>query len=147
MEMHPSRRSSLFLIELMIAILFFILAATICVSLFVKSHNLNQESQNLNHAVNAAVSVTEVFNHCQDPLNRLIELYPEGMADDSSFTIYYTSNWELCSSTEAIFALRLTTSIEDSMMFGTIRVMEPENVLYQLELKKYTGLEGGTHEI
>ena len=40
MERTPAKRSSLFLLELMIAILFFCLASAVCVQIFVKAHTI-----------------------------------------------------------------------------------------------------------
>ena len=58
-----SRRSSLFLLELIIAIAFFSIAAAVCVQFFAKSHDLEQESSRLNHAVHLATSAAEEFRY------------------------------------------------------------------------------------
>ena len=42
MERTPAKRSSLFLLELMIAILFFCLASAVCVQIFVKAHTISR---------------------------------------------------------------------------------------------------------
>lgn len=47
MERTPAKRSSLFLLELMIAILFFCLASAVCVQIFVKAaHDQPQRHRN-----------------------------------------------------------------------------------------------------
>ena len=46
-----AKSSSLFLLELVLAILFFSLASAVCVQFFVKSHILSRDAQRLNHAV------------------------------------------------------------------------------------------------
>ena len=51
MERTPAKRSSLFLLELMIAILFFCLASAVCVQIFVKAHTISRETQELNTAL------------------------------------------------------------------------------------------------
>ena len=51
MERTPAKRSSLFLLELMIAILFFCLASAVCVQIFVKAHTTSRETQELNTAL------------------------------------------------------------------------------------------------
>ncbi len=57
-------RSSLFLMELIVAILFFSLASAVCMQLFAKAHTLSKKSINENHAVNEAVSLAETFLAC-----------------------------------------------------------------------------------
>ena len=67
MKARQTKHSSLFLMELLIAILFFILASAICVNFFVQSHLLEQDSINLNHATNAATSAAEIFLSEESP--------------------------------------------------------------------------------
>ena len=45
-----AQSSTLFLLELILAILFFSLASAVCVQFFVKSRLLSRGAQNLNHA-------------------------------------------------------------------------------------------------
>ena len=67
MERTPAKRSSLFLLELMIAILFFCLASAVCVQIFVKAHTISRETQELNTALEKVSGYTELFladAHC-----------------------------------------------------------------------------------
>ena len=49
--MNNSSKSSLFLIELILAIFFFIIAMAVCLQLFVKAHTLSNDTISMNHAV------------------------------------------------------------------------------------------------
>ena len=126
MRIRPSRRSSLFLLELLFAILFFILASTICVRLFVKSHTIETEASDLNHAVNCASSVAELLQ--------------AGHMD--SCTIFYDENWAETTAEDACYRLVLETSLEDSFLFGNIRISKSDRLLYELDVKYYRP-EGG----
>ena len=137
MNGQPTRRSSLFLMELIVAILFFILAASVCVHLFVKSHTLESESIDLNHAVSAAASVAEILRNEEDPDAFLAQFYSDGVAAENSFSIYYDKNWTPCSSAEAIYTLKLETETANSFLTGKITVLEDADSLYQLTVKKY----------
>lgn len=55
-------RSSLFLIELTISILFFALASAACIQLFVKAHLLDQNTQELNRMVIWSQNLAELWN-------------------------------------------------------------------------------------
>lgn len=56
-----SSKSSLFLIELIIAILFFALASAVCIQLFVKSHLLGETTTEENHALLMCQNLSEIY--------------------------------------------------------------------------------------
>ena len=80
MERTPAKRSSLFLLELMIAILFFCLASAVCVQIFVKAHTISRETQELNTALEKVSGYTELF--LADALTEDTEV-SSGMQSDS----------------------------------------------------------------
>lgn len=61
-------KSSLFLMELIIALLFFSLASTVCIRLFVNAHSLSGQTVDMNHAVNYAQNMAEAFTGCDGDL-------------------------------------------------------------------------------
>lgn len=141
MNRQPARRSSLFLMELIIAILFFSLASTVCVRFFIKSHSLEENSRNLNHAVTAATSVAEIFRSQERPFLCLSAEFPLGEATEKSYQFYYDKSWALCSSEDASYTVLLDIETADSFLIGNISVSENENSLYQLNIKKYLDKE------
>lgn len=54
-------KSSLFLMELILALLFFSLASTVCIRLFVKAHTISTDTQDLNYAVTQSQNLAEAF--------------------------------------------------------------------------------------
>ena len=92
--MQPSRRSSLFLLELMIAILLFILSAAICIQVFVKAHTIEVKSTSLNEAVLASESVAEIFRSEEDFEMLLSDTLQADKLADDRFQIYYDKNWK-----------------------------------------------------
>ena len=64
-------KSSLFLMELIIALLFFSLASTVCIRLFVKAHSLSSQTVDMNHAVNYAQNMAETFIGCDGDLQAM----------------------------------------------------------------------------
>lgn len=64
-------KSSLFLMELIIALLFFSLASTVCIRLFVKAHALSARTVDQNYAVNYAQNMAEAFTGCNGDLQTL----------------------------------------------------------------------------
>ena len=141
MDNQHTRRSSLFLMELIIAILFFSLAAAICVRLFVKSHTLEKDSINLNHAVNTATSVAEIFRSQNDIYSLLQEQFPDGELTETSYRFFYDKNWNLCDVSTAEYIISLHTEESNDFLLGTVDVTNHETALYQLQLKKYIAKE------
>ncbi len=75
MKIKQSSKSSLFLIELIIAIFFFIIAATICTRLFVKSYTISNETISINHAVLWTQNLAEIFSNQNGDYQLLKEIY------------------------------------------------------------------------
>lgn len=87
-------KTGLFLMELMMAILFFCLASAVCVQMFVKGHLLSNESVDLNHAVVRCESLAEAFYSCDGNLQEISHLFNGSSLDYDTQTItidYYDS--------------------------------------------------------
>ena len=69
-----SSKSSLFLMELIIAILFFSLASAVCIQLFVKSHTLGKTTTDENKSLLMCQNFSEIF----------LGIIPEYYASDSN---------------------------------------------------------------
>ena len=106
-----ARKTGLFLMELIIAILFFSLAATICIQLFVKSHMISERSIALNHSILLAQNTAEIFYATNGDLEKTASLLGCGessgtaaIADSdnaSTLTLFYTDKFDCLDSAEA----------------------------------------------
>jgi len=83
MQTKNSSKSGIFLMELILSILFFSIAAAVCVKLFVTSHQLSDQSVNLNHAVAMAESIAEAFYGCNGNAGELEILFPDAQMDET----------------------------------------------------------------
>ena len=91
MQTKNSSKSGIFLMELILSILFFSIAAAVCVKLFVTAHRLSDQSVNLNHAVAMAESIAEAFYGCNGNVGELETLFPDaGMDEQTMLTINNT---------------------------------------------------------
>ena len=81
MQTKNSSKSGIFLMELILSILFFSIAAAVCVKLFVTAHRLSDQSVNLNHAVAMAESIAEAFYGCNGNVRELETLFPDAGMD------------------------------------------------------------------
>ena len=136
MQTKQTHHSSLFLFELMIALLFFILAATICIRLFVKSHTLEMINQERNHAVSNAITVAEMIRSTENPLPFLQKEYPLGSCNNSGYIVYYDSTWTPCSASVGVYFMELQLKIQDDFLLGFIDLYKSDHILYSLTIKK-----------
>ena len=122
MKMAKKRHSSLFLIELMIALLFFSLAAVVCVQFFIQSHLLSQKAVNLNEAVLLATSIAEEFRARDGEME--------------SQTIYLDDTWQPTEANLAIFTTTVKVEpAEGTMMQANIIILGLEDApIYELEV-------------
>lgn len=110
-----ARKTGLFLMELIIAILFFSLAATICIQLFVKSHMISERSIALNHSILLAQNTTEIFYATNGDPEKMASLLGCGessgtaaIADSdnaSTLTLFYTDKFDCLDPAEAASAV------------------------------------------
>ena len=84
MQTKNSSKSGIFLMELILSILFFSIAAAVCVKLFVTAHRLSDQSVNLNHAVAMAESIAEAFYGCNGNVGELETLFPDAGMDEQT---------------------------------------------------------------
>lgn len=82
MKNNSRSRSSLFLMELILVILFFAVAGSICVQIFVKAHLLSQSASDLNRALNLAQSAAAGLDASGGSLKDLAVQFPEGTLAD-----------------------------------------------------------------
>ena len=126
-------KSSLFLMELIIALLFFSLASTVCIQLFVKSYTLSQETTDLNYAINSAQNMAEAFIGCNGDLSFIASLFEE-----YTVSIHESS----LSFTEDEYTTLLTISSDDAipgLLLGEISVVrDPSSfTIYELTVEHY----------
>ena len=130
MERTPAKRSSLFLLELMIAILFFCLASAVCVQIFVKAHTISRETQELNTALEKVSGYTELF-------------LADALTEDTE--VFYDADWQECSKDEASYEIVIRVEPDGKLLHGTFTVQrlsgeQPEEI-YSVETDRMTGTE------
>lgn len=133
------RSSGLFLMELILAILFFSIASAVCVQIFVKSHLLSVESRALNQAVNKCTSAAEYISAVSD---EELEIGTE--------TIYYDGDFMECGREEALYMMNVDTEEEDGMVDAHIEMRQADKmdgkVIYELNIVHYTARRTGYEE-
>ena len=128
MKRRMSGRTGLFLLELIIAIFFFIIAAAVCIQLFVKSHMLGRETEELSEAIKICTNYAEQYS--ADACGALEK--------------YYDASFGECTLAEAVYVLRVLEVVDEEDVQGTlatasisIRKLQEESPLFAISLTKY----------
>lgn len=140
-----AQSSTLFLLELILAILFFSLASAVCVQFFVKSRLLSRGAQNLNHAVNECSGIAEIVNSSDSMDSALAviqDIYQEADIsgeDSPTVNIYYDKNFTPCKTGQETFILKTALQLDDHMLTADISMEEtkPDSSFYQLTVRHY----------
>ena len=131
MKVRESSKSSLLLLELMISIVFFALAAAGCVQVFAKAHMLSQEAGRLDMAVSVAQSLAE-------------ECSGSRMEDNQR---YYDELGNVCGKEDGVYLAEILQTEQAGMnqIHITVMDMETQDTLYTLQTASYLpdGTGGG----
>ncbi|MBE5848357.1 MAG: hypothetical protein E7300_11860 [Lachnospiraceae bacterium] len=128
------KNSSLFLMELILAILVFSMASTACIQLFVKAHVLTDKSIALNQSIIKCQNLAET-------------LYgSDTIEDDLGKTQYYDADWQrVTDEGSAVYAVSMEMKPVDekSLLHAVItsKKLSDESVIYELPITKFVGEE------
>ncbi len=128
------KNSSLFLMELILAILVFSLASTACIQLFVKAHVLTDKSIALNNSIIKCQNMAETIYGS------------DTVSADMDETQYYDADWQLLASREnAAFAVTMEVEPADekALLHATItsKNLADDTIIYELPITKFAGEE------
>ncbi|MCQ4637503.1 hypothetical protein NE619_12270 [Anaerovorax odorimutans] len=128
---------SMFLLEIGILLLFFIIAAVVCVTLFVFSGNKNNDANDLSSAVVKAVSVADTIKACKNDLDEARDL----LDADDAFTIYYDKDWK--TGGEKVYRADVSCREKGLLLTAVISFTRIKDgaVIYRLETKEFLGEE------
>ena len=133
-------RSSLFLMEMIVTILFFSLAAAVCVKCFVSAHMMGKETYELNHAIAIATGYAEVMRGTDGDIDSIMEVFPHAVkGDDSYIMIFYDENFEACDSDAAVYAGDVTLTPNGAIQNMHVKIVRVEDsyIIYELDATKY----------
>ncbi len=97
MNQRSNSKTSLFLMELIVAVFFFSLSAAVCVRLFVDAHLLAQKTVNLNNALTWSQSLAESFTGEKGNLEKIGKLYPSAFVTEKSLILFFDKDWKIIS--------------------------------------------------
>lgn len=129
-------RSSLFLIELILVLFFFLLVASVCIQIFVKAYSMSRSSRELSHAQSQCASVSEILTGTREAAPALSQYFPEGEMKEEGFCISYDQDFAACESDQAVYMLTVhlsdITSGNIVVSGADLKFTRGEEVIYTL---------------
>ena len=115
MNRRSNNHSGLFLLEIMIAILFFAMVSAVCLRSFAKAHALSQEASDINQAISHMENVAEllksadnsVLNDSEKVAKLLSTEYTLVSVDQKQYTLYFDKDWTNCPEDDARYDIEI----------------------------------------
>ena len=139
--------SSLFLLELILAVLFFSVASALCIQIFTKAHLMSQDARDLNFAVNEVSSMAEQISAgtlhsdtaassddtASDPSTQM----PDDSLQDAA--AYYDSGYASCEKADAVYVLTVHYQPENTLLKAHISMdtIADNRNIYTLDVTKH----------
>jgi len=133
-------RSTLFLGEVVLALLIFALSAAVCVGLLFRSYNISETSSELNQAVFCVQSAAEAFK-AQPKLEKVAAILGGDIQLDRCY-VYYNEDWLKTGKEDAAFTMLITPRFEAGVNYATISLSNGAGPIFELTTAVYEG-EGG----
>lgn len=126
-------KAPLVLMEQMIMLLVFALAAALCMQAFVKSDSLSKGSEARDGAVLAAQSAAETLRNYAGDWEKAAEYLQADRFDDASLTVTYDQDWQSGGTAYTLEAQAVETEFE-GLGKAEIRISSGEETLISLEV-------------
>ena len=132
---HHSGR--LFLIELILAVLFFSLGSAVCVQAFAKAHATSMEARDLAFASSTVSSAASVVRFSGGEPEKFTAYFPEAASDEAGrLQVCYDADFVPCEEAAAAYILRVETGIDGSVEDAHIGMYRAGGTLiYELALR------------
>lgn len=123
-----SSGTGMFMMEMMMVVFCFILCASTCILVFVKSNQMSRYAQDTNQGVLAAESIAEVWKaEGGEGLTKGLYAISSGGAvtGTGSYRMYWDKNWKVTAKAEqAAYQAEITWTEADGLASGTIHVAD-----------------------
>ena len=129
-------KSSLFLVELILSLLFLALACSACVQVFAAAYTNRIQARRLNHIQELTTTVCEVLEGWDGDSRTLARFFEEGTLQDSQLTIYYDKDWNACQKDSAAFVMSVKLQVTSTQKGGSLTFSRISGeTLYQQDIR------------
>ena len=106
MKEHFASKSSLFLMELILAILFFSLASAVCCQLFVRAHTLEQEALRTDSMKNQVENAAQLLTGFHGDMDAVLEQFPYGWLQNGTAILPFDASFHPCEASQAVYYMK-----------------------------------------
>lgn len=144
MKRRPRAGANLFFIEFIIVLFFFLIVSTICIRIFLYSHQITQNAEAVSHAQTLAAGVAEAIEGTNGAGESLLALYPEGIFSDNCLTLTFDRDFSACKPESAFYTLTAELSVTERHKNAAITVTDSNSeIIYELPVSFYRPLTRG----
>lgn len=131
-------KSGLFVMELILAILFFSFASAICIQVFAKAHLISTKSSDLTAAMAEVQSAAEILKSSDKNLSDLSQLLGAQQEEDV-LTIYYDQEWNRAAAGRDTYRMMIRVADEGLLSSSDIQLFKEgeSQPIYKIEVKTY----------
>lgn len=125
--------------EMIVVLLFFAAASTICIRIFFAAERLSQKSRQLTNAVIEAQNVAWLIKNGEGDLAQVAQYYSMNQQENEN-TVFFDRDFNPCIEPEkAFYQMSITQSFQEGMIHSTIEFIDIErnNEIYTLESSVY----------
>jgi len=129
-------KAPLALMEQLIMLLVFALAAALCLQVFVYASQVSRQCETRSNAAEAVQNAAEITKTCQGNTD-LIASYLGGSASPDGWQLFYDADWEASDTQHASFRVLIAPEETDSPALGGARIRAVEGTETLFEIAVY----------
>lgn len=135
-------KKNLFLLELLISIVLFMLLLIVGLQFFIKAHNITKKTAQLHEAVTVCNNIASVFENGDGTYQSFAAYYPKNIETGASCFIYLDENFRECESALSTYHVSIVIAPEsDRLLSASITLMDASGQdIYGLKAFHYTRL-------
>lgn len=136
--------TSLFLMEMILALLFLSLSSAACIQIFAAARKNRIQAEQWNQIQALTTSVGEILENTDGTDEQILSLLPDGTRKNTHIIWYYDRTWQTCSLKKAAYEMVLETDISFSEKSGELsfRQISDDSELYRITLRFPAGNGG-----
>ena len=144
-EEFPAKKtgSRLFLTEFLIVLFFFLIVSTVCLKLFVRSHQITESAAALSHGQTMAASAAAVLAECDGSAAALAFYFPEAEVSGELLTMYYDRDFQPCTAESARYTMIVSTECQGYQKLASIHFFSEDSMIYELNVTAHQPLTRG----
>ncbi len=139
--MKNKSRTSLVLMELVITILLFSISSAVCVKLFVQAHLITNNTEELNHSMEIAQSIAEIFRGTSGNIEEIKAIFPKAVGNDKSYLqIYFDNEFnETADSQDSMYVCNISLNNTDKIATIEIKIIRLKDYfeIYSVKTGKF----------